>query len=665
MSFVVTLALLIGLLTLVPVLAHLLRRGHAKEVPFPPTRFIPTQEHVAKRRSRFEDRLLLTLRASIIAVLALIGATPLLRCERAVLERRNGASVAVVIVLDDSASMRNRLSSGETRFAKAKRVTGELIDQLREGDSIGLVLAGTPARMLLLPTSSPAILSQQLLATHESDRSTDLASAIALAESTLDRQPHADKRIIVLSDLAGELPKLSERISRLLPELTEPTHDCAVISAIRNRGQITVDLACSLGYPNGERKLQLLRATQPKQPLAEKSVVVHPGREVSVFENAVGGEPLLVHLAGTDKNAQDDSTPVVDGSDGPSIATYSDPVAGRGTTGGPPLLEQALRALNANLTIRSLPTVPEDERDLDGVHLLLLDDPPLLSTESRNAIVAFAEDGGTAVAFFGPSAAAAQLGSLLLPFAERRATWEDTAPAGLDPSSVTALGIAAQSLIDIAPKGRFCFDESHDPKVVVRGRWSDQKPFWIERPLGRGLVMTLGLPASIAQSDLALRTGFIALLDQILGTSARLGVARVTTVGRVWRFPDVAPLHIEGPSGAASQSDFLPAERNERHFVPTEVGRYRVAFGAKSEERIALYPAEEVLEPSRPWPVIATAKPDRAAGRLDLSRSLILALLPLLALELAIRSAIVREYLRKGWLWLRQMRLTLGAKKPP
>lgn len=656
MSFVVTLALLIGLLTAVPILAHLLRRGRAKEVAFPPTRFVPTQEHVAKRRSRLEDRLLLTLRASIIVLLALIGATPLLRCDRAVLARHQGASVAVVIVLDDSASMRSRLRSGESRFARSKRVIGELVDQLHEGDSIGLVLAGRPARILLLPTTNPAILSQQLVALRESDRATDLAAAISLAESALDRQPHVDKRVIVLSDLASEVPRLSRRVSLLLPELTEAVSDCGLVSAVRTRGKVTVDVVCSGAHPNVARNLQLVPANQPRRVLEEKSVSVHPGREVASFENVSDSEALTVKLSGNDGNPGDDSTPVIDGSVGPSIASYSDPVTGRGTTGGPPLLEQALLALNARLAIRPLSTVPEDERDLNGIQLLLLDDPPLLSAESRSAIVSFVEHGGAAVAFFGPGAGAAQLGSLLLPFVEQRATWEDTAPAGLDPATLPTLGSSAQSLSELAPRGRFCFDESHDPKVIVRGRWSDQKPFWIERPLGRGLVMTIGLPVSIAQSDLALRTGFVALLDQVLGTSARLGVARATDVGKFWRFPNIMPFHAEGPRGPLAEGEFAVTERNEREFVPSEVGRYRFTVGTKTEERVALLPAEEVEEPSRAWPASAAPEPDKAAGRLDLSRSLILSLIPLLALELAFRSAIVREFSRKGWQWLRRRR---------
>jgi hypothetical protein len=669
MSFVVALALAIALLVAVPVLAHLLRRGRARETPFPPTRLIPIKEHVAKRPSRFEDRVLLAVRSTIIVVVALLGATPLVRCERAVFTRRDGASIAVVIVLDDSGSMRSLLGQGGSRFSRAKRTAIELLDQLHEGDSIGLVLAGKPARMLLLPTANLALLQRQIEAVGESDRSTDLASAIALAESALDRQPHLDKRVIVLSDLASPLPALSARVFTPLPELTGITKDCGVISAVRSRGRVRVDVACSGAYPSVERSLQLLTVAQPTKVVQEKTVKLHPLREVFELDGIGGSEPSFVRLLGEDDNAHDDTTPVVDDGDGPTVATYSDPIAGRGSTGGPPILEQALYALNPNLRIVSLSTVPEDSTELSGIRLLLLDDPPFLSAESRSTIVGFAERGGTAVAFFGPAANEAQLGSLLLPFVERRAIWENEAPAGLDPTSMSDLGAAATSFADITPKGRLSFDESHDPKVVIRGRWSDRMPFWIERPLGRGLVMTLGLPTSVAQSDMGLRSGFIALLEQILGTTERLGFARVTSVGSLWRFPELTrseftEIRVVGPSGPLPLYDGGASNQSEYAFVPTEMGRYQVKLGGKSEERIALYPAEEVLEASRTAAVTATPRQDRAAGRLDLSRWLALALMPLLGLELGIGSSRLRGFLREFGQSLRKGRWPHRTDRP-
>lgn len=655
MSFLFAAALSLTLLIVVPLVAHLLRRGRARATPFAATALVPPLEHVAKQRNRFQDRALLATRVCILLGLALLGAVPLVRCNRASFARQQGASVAAMLVLDDSASMRARLPGGASRFERAKRAALELLDQMQQGDKVGVVLAGKPARLLLLPGENAALLRAQLELTTESDRPTDLQSAIALAESTLDRAAQRDKQVLVLSDLAGDLPaSLSSRVSALVPELTRPMNDCAVLSASRNGGQIAVELACSAGYPATERRLQLLRESTPKQPLSERTVSMHPGRELVVLDSRVDPSGLVVRLSGNDDNPHNDACPVVTGGSGMSVATYSDPTEGRGTTGGPPVLEQALRALDTAIGIRPLPAVPEDARDLAGLELLLLDNPPLLSAEARATITGFVQRGGIAVAFLGAAADDAQLGSLMLPFVEKRAVWERSTPPGLESKSLIELGASASSLTELSAKGRLLFDESHDANVVVKGRWSDERPFWIERPLGRGFVNTLGLPTSVEQSDFALRTGFVAILERMLQASKRQGRARVVTTGHAWRWPSEGSLRVEGPFGELTLEASARQDRAERVVVPTAVGRYHVEYEGQREERVALFPVEEVLESARAWPNDRTAKPDEAAGRFELSRPIVLALLMLAWLELALSSATLRGRLGSTWDWTKR-----------
>lgn len=666
MSFLFAAALSITLLIAVPLLAHLLRRGRARPTPFAATALVPALEHVAKQRSRFQDRALLAVRVAMLLGLALLGAVPLVRCDRVSFARHQGASVAAMLVLDDSASMRSRLPSGTSRFAKAKGAALELLDQMQQGDTVGVVLAGKPARMLLLPGENADLLRAQLEQITESDRPTDLQTAIALAESTLDRAVQRDKQVLVLSDLAGDIPtSLSSRVSALVPELAQPINDCAIVSALQNGSQIAVELACSVGYPATERQLQLSRESNPKQRLTERTVSLHEGRELVVLDSRVDLSGAVVRLGGKDDNPHDDSCPVVTGGSGMSVATYSDPVEGRGTTGGAPVLEQALRALDTTLAIKPLPAVPEDARDLAGLDLLLLDNPPLLSAEARAAITDFVQRGGIAVAFLGAAADDAQLGSLMLPFVEKRAVWEHPTPSGLEPKSLIELGASAASLANLAAKGRLLFDESHDAKVVVKGRWTDERPFWIERPLGRGFVVTFGLPTSVEQSDFALRTGFVAILDRMLREGRRQGRARVTTAGHAWRWPSDGSLRVEGPSGELAVEASGHPDRTERVIVPASVGRYRVEYDGQREERVALFPAEEVLEPARAWPKDRITKPDEAAGRIELSRPIVLALLALAWLELALGSTTLRGALEPAWAWTKRRLLPDKPSRAP
>ena len=152
MTFLTLLALGIAALVAVPFLAHRLRRQRADEVPFAPARLVPATPPKARRRSRLEDRSLFAIRAASILALALLGASPLVRCSRLALSR-GGASVAVAIVLDDSMSMRAKDGGDESRFARAKKGAEQVLGSLRDGDAAAIVLAGAPARVGLAATT--------------------------------------------------------------------------------------------------------------------------------------------------------------------------------------------------------------------------------------------------------------------------------------------------------------------------------------------------------------------------------------------------------------------------------------------------------------------------------------------------------------------------------
>ena len=101
MSFAVAAALGVAALLVVPALAHLLRRGRARELAFPPAALVPNTRSTARQKRRLEDRLLLALRVLSVILLALLGATPLVQCQRVSLSRHAGASVALALVVDD------------------------------------------------------------------------------------------------------------------------------------------------------------------------------------------------------------------------------------------------------------------------------------------------------------------------------------------------------------------------------------------------------------------------------------------------------------------------------------------------------------------------------------------------------------------------------------
>ena len=90
-------------LLLVPLIAHLLTRHHARVIPFPTLRFLPRTPLVPTRLTRPTDLLLLAVRMSIIAAAVLALARPQFAFFGGT--RGNGSTARVVLV-DTSASMR-------------------------------------------------------------------------------------------------------------------------------------------------------------------------------------------------------------------------------------------------------------------------------------------------------------------------------------------------------------------------------------------------------------------------------------------------------------------------------------------------------------------------------------------------------------------------------
>jgi hypothetical protein len=223
LSFLVAAALAVGLFVVLPAAAHLLRRGRAAELPFAPAAWVPLSRSIARRERKLEDRLLLAIRALAVLALAALGAAPLASCSRLSLSRGSGGSVALALVLDDSLSMRARMKDGSTRFESAKGGAVELFSSAREGDSVAIVTAGKPARVLLAPTTDLSVAREVLSEVKPSDRAGDLPGAVALARGLLADLSQVDRRVAVLSDFAGAAPPAgTPAIWAPLPELSEP-----------------------------------------------------------------------------------------------------------------------------------------------------------------------------------------------------------------------------------------------------------------------------------------------------------------------------------------------------------------------------------------------------------------------------------------------------------
>jgi hypothetical protein len=658
MSFLVTAALAIGVLIALPAIAHFLRSGRAAVKPFPPAALVQAARTVARSERRLEDRLLLALRALAVIMLALVGATPFVSCSRLSLARGAGGSLAVAIVFDDSLSMRAARGGGATRFERARDAARQLLDSTREGDSVSIVLAGRPARLALGATTDLRIARRTLDELAPSDRATDLAAALVLARGSLRDAERRELSVVVLSDFAGPPLADNKDLSAPLPELTRAAPDCGIASAERQGDRVTATVACNRAVAAEGRALEIVplagsgvdpspsagsRKPSTAAAIARAPLDTRAGTQVVSIKLPPNAPPLALRLNGSDALPHDDLAAVAPDTLALGVAVLADTALSSGETGGPPLVEQAIRALETKVALRPLAVLPDQTTELDGYGLLVLDDPAGLSPEARAALTAWVERGGMALSLLGPRAETTKLGSPLEPFVLGSVRWQrPSASRGVKPETLGWLGPEAASLADVAPEGRALFDAGRIPGARVLATFDDGAPFLVERDLGRGLVSTLSLPSSAAESDFALRPGFVALLDHYLDAARqRRGLAQ-STAGVPWNFGSERPI-IQGPEGPLELGEQASEGRTA---TPALRGLYRVKLGSREELRTVTLDADELsAEPNPPTDIAARSAGARRSQRVDASAEVGSVLVALLFFELLLR---IIRFVRAG-----------------
>ncbi|WP_437335740.1 VWA domain-containing protein [Sorangium sp. So ce394] len=690
MSFVTLGALLVALLVGAPIAAHLLRRRRAEERPFPPARLVPPTPPTARRRSLLEDRALFATRAVSVLALAVLGATPLLRCTHLSLSRRAGASVALAIVVDDSLSMRARPGgdgaerAGPSRFERALTAARELAGGLAPGDAAALVLAGAPARVALASTTNLAAVADALDAVTPSDRATDLDGALDLARDLLRGLPQSDKRIVLLSDLADGAPGAppiagTPDIATWVPleELEAAGQDCGIVRADRSSQKARIRVVCTAAQaaapgpdlPAAERDggaASPAASAAPPAPTAGASAAAGRSLEVRAGDAVIGkvaldpalraeeltidlpsGTPefLIAALTGGDAIAEDDRAPIISAGGPLSIAVVVDPATTHVETGGPPPLEQALSALDLDAQIRPLPSVPEHADELAAHAGLIVDDAPGFTPEVRRSLAAWVERGGVALLTLGQRAAAAPLGAGFEPLVPGVVRWSASPARGVDPATAGWLGPSAASLADVAPRGRATLGAEASEGAEVLARWSDGAPFLVRRPLGRGVVLFMTLPLSTEESDVALRPAFLSLLDGFVGAARARGGARRLAAGETWTFDGyrdvkVERVKVDRAEGSAGR-EALPVVEVERRLrvSPPLAGLYELTLDGERSTRVVSVPEREIdLRPRRVAESARAAELGGMSASIDGSPYVALLLLALLAAELLLRA---------------------------
>jgi hypothetical protein len=644
-SFVYALALAVGFLTVAPYLAHRLRRRKAEEHDFAPAHLVRPAPPRARSRSKLEDRALFATRVAAVLGLALLGASPLVRCSRLSLSRSSGASVAIAIVLDDSMSMRAHLGRS-TRFERAREGALELFSSTREGDAVAVVFAGRPARVGLAATAELGSVRAILESAAPSDRGTDLDGAIAMARGLLSEMPQVDKRVVVLSDLADGNPdgppvgKGSDLPLWIpLPELREPATDCGVLQADRSGARVHVRVGCS---PSGAEatKSRDVAVIDGAKVLAHAPFLGSGSDDVELSlspEDARRTEasPLVARLSGGDAIESDDAAPIVVEAGPGSVAVVVDATDESTVTGGAPIVEQALGALAMEVATRPLPAVPDRAEDLAPFLGVILDDPPGFTPEQRRALGAFVEGGGSLLLAVGPRSANAPLGASLEPIVSHTVAWTPTTARGVDVKTADgAFAEAAPSGLDLDAKMRSVLAPDDQSMFETLLAWSDGLPLLARRRIGRGEAWLVTLPFGAEASDLPLRPLFLSVLDAwTTGARARMSPRR-TEAGVAWSFPGARIVEVDGPGGPVHVS----REGPEPRVLPAALGIYHLTIDGRKENRVVSpVPAEINLTPRAAAETATKTNLGDSRASVDASPALALALLGLMMIELVLR----------------------------
>jgi len=639
MSFLFAAALGVVLLAVAPFVAHLLQRRRADQRDFPPARLVPPSPPVARRRQRVDDRALYAVRTAAVVALAVLGATPFVHCSSLAIGRQGGASIAMVVVLDDSLSMLAEAGS-TTRWERAKKAASELASGAREGDAIGIVLAGSPPRIALAPTTDLSAARAVVSLLSSSHRATDLDGALELARSLVHGLPQIDRRVVLLSDLTDghhDGPGLGEGgdVPLWIPltDLAEPAQNCAVLRADRQRDRAMVRVACS---PPGASKGRSVEIRAAGKVVGEAHLPDEaPGTDVGVELHDPAGE-LFARLTGKDAIAVDDEAPVLAVTGELTVAIVADPANAKLVTGGVPPVEQALSALELDMRVRPLPLLPDRLEDLAAFAGIAIEDPSGFTPETRRSLTTWLERGGVVLLALGPHAPLAPLGASFEPIVSGAVAWGPSPVSGLDERAAAIFGFGAPGLLDLHPQGRAAIDpgsQAGSAKVVAR--WKDDAPWLIERPIGRGMAYVLTLPTSPDASDLALRPAFLILLEKFVDAARVRNGAHRTTVGEAWTFEGAKSVKATGPEKTDLR---VTDEPTGKVVVPDRIGTYEIALDGDKLVRVAA-PAEREVD-LRPRPVSPQTKATSLGdvrSRVDLSPYLAVVLLALLVAELGLR----------------------------
>ncbi len=541
---------------LLPVLYHLVRKLRAKKLPFSSLMFLKSTPKELVRKRRLRDILLMTVRAVMFGLLALVFARPFIPEEHFPLIAGTPSSSTVLLV-DNSYSMQY----GDV-FDRAKQEALDRIDRAGSNDEISVVLFSDVARQMTPLSSEQALHRAAIEQARPGYRATDFYAPLRLASDILADARHEHKEIVLISDMQRggwtstlENWKLDPSIMFVPVKVAEEAPENAFVEAFnltKRRADVRTALRFDARVRATGRLAERAAAVTLTVDNAGSDAQTLPGaasRNVSFQQFAPRAGFFQGSLAlEADRLPPDDRyyfTYTVEGR--PSLLC----IEGGGRQGGYPGCFFLNSAFNLGDDAPYAFTTGGAEliraSELRRHQVVFVAGLPSLSDAQARVLRDYAEDGGTVVFSFGeganlPAYAAAlrTLGAGRVDeVVDARALQHAEAIIGEVELRHPIFNLFAESGISAIFRSRFhrYVRMEADGDAAVLGTYDTGDPMLVERRLGNGKVLVYTSSFNTVWTDLPVSEMFVPLAYQIVrygldGPGARFGY----TVG------DVVPL---------------------------------------------------------------------------------------------------------------------------
>jgi hypothetical protein len=701
-----------GLFIAVPIILHLIMRRQPIHLEFPALRFLKQRRDVNTRRMRLRHLLLLLLRIAAIALLAFALARPSLQGSKLLSQE---APVAAVLIVDTSAKMDYR-NANQSRLEVAKSMALEVLARLPLGSQAAIVDAAarqvqfavdlTSARsqverLAISPAARPLPgqleaalekfkdvsseeMREEIYVFTDRTRSSWTSDAPTSAEQSLAAKLAAEKDVgLYLVDVGVERP---QDYGLGAVQLNRQ------VLAQRSPLEIRVDLFRA--GPPGERKVELLMtdASGSSQKRDEKLLTWNEQEATQVEfrlpELPPGVHQGVVQIAGEDNLSWNNrryftvdvraAWPVLVVSPRQREAVYfTEAIA-------PSVLKDQARF--ACKTIEQ--TQLAEERMTDFAAVVLLDPQPM-PVEQWEQLATFAKAGGAVAIFLGPAADRQRFNetvprSLLpgeLKFISRNDTFISTDNASHP--AISRFGeLGGPTPWSYFPIEKYWMLTDLDDATARIVSFANNDPAIVEKPVGKGLVVTMLTPVSFDPDPRRTRWNrltigtdpepwpFVMLMNELMlylvgSEDERLNYVAGDTAVLYGAGEELPPsVSLTSPDGAQSRADIDPTKGVMTFSSTDQIGNYRVRAGGTQSKfergfsinlplaatRLARLPIEELdilLGKDRYRIADDSRKIEREAGRGRVGQELFPYMMALVALALALEQVLANRFYRR------------------